>query len=414
MVRIRQDNQTLGQLTKQSLRLEPSRVRRHRRVPDFNGVRDSAKSVYTTLRSGWRCGCQSSHTANLRLESRTDIESDSEDDDQASSLPRFRIIFSFDHSNSNDTRTAATPWSWEEADICTIRAPETQATIHGPPKNMALQRGKGVRFQESARFAVTKALDKQPDLNPIADLCMTMKGLQSSQRQECLGLLIDELTRQKHGIFPPKKPCIRKGSWSTLSLQNLISQSPTVERRFTRADKLRLAVILSSSVLQLHETPWLNETWQKGDIMFIDTIDGPLYSHPFVAKNFHFTKPSTQLRVYNTTANIHRAIRNPILFALGVLLIELCLSKPMDELKRPEEKTSDGTTNPILDWLAADRLVQEVYVEGGSRYGDAVRHCIRCDFDKREFNLEDDEFQRAVYEGVVSLLEDDLKQFHGL
>ena len=410
MVRIRQDNQTLSRLTKQSLRLEVSRVKKYRHVPDFKGVRYCAKSVFDTLSSGWKCSCQGPHTANLRLESRIeDVESDPEKDGLAMEQPRFRIVFSYSHAS---LVSASTPWSWEEADIRLLKEKQNHDNSNGPNPVPAPNK-KGIRFQDQAEAAVTKALDKQPNLEPIKDLCRAIQTLQQTQREEYLGFLVDEITRQKHGIYPLKRPSVDKEKWSAVSLQNLIPQKPTIQHRFTRGDKLRLAVILASSVLQLYETPWLEKTWQRDDIMFIHAANGPLYEQPFVSRSFP-TNKSSQRPGITSKPSMMPAIRNPVLFALGVLLIELCLGKPLEELKRPDERTRDGSVDAALDWVAADRLVEDVYLEGGSRYGDAVRHCIRCDFDRRETSLEDEDFQQAVYEGVVSLLEDDLKQFHHL
>lgn len=106
-------------------------------------------------------------------------------------------------------------------------------------------------------------------------------------------------------------------------------------------------------------------------------------------------------------------MRNSTLYALGVLLIELCLGKALEDLKQADEKTADGSIDRMLDLVAIDRLVEDTYQEGGKRFGDAVRRCIRCDFDRRSSSLEDDDFRQAVYQGVVTLLQDDLKTFQG-
>ncbi|KAL9116231.1 MAG: hypothetical protein Q9227_000602 [Pyrenula ochraceoflavens] len=414
MVRIKQNNQTLCKLTEQSVRLEASRTGRYRHMPDFRGVRDFAKSVYATLCSSWRCNCQSWHTANLRLEARIgDTESEAENDGLAMKQLRFRIVFSFDHSSGS--LSASTPWSCEEAEIRLLKENKSQ-NISNKLSRTTAPKQKSVRFRDEVEIPNT--LERYPDLEPIDNLCRAIQRLQVAQRAQCLGFLMDEIASQKHGIFPPKEPSIDKERWSTVSLQELISPRQTFQRRFSQADRLHLAVILASSVLQLHETPWMDKTLQKEDIMFVYTREGPLYGQPFVARGFPANRrPDGQLQIAGPSG-INRAIRNPLLFALGVLLIELCLGRPLEELKLPEEKASsdDGSSlwPTTLDWIAADRLVEDVYQKWGSRYGDAVRRCIRCDFDRRGASLEDEDFQSAVYDGVVSLLEDDLKQFHKL
>jgi hypothetical protein len=127
--------------------------------------------------------------------------------------------------------------------------------------------------------------------------------------------------------------------------------------------------------------------------MFIQSTNGPLYAQPFISKTFSAEVGSDPQRLDSYWSN-YRTIRNPTLFALGVLLIELCLGKPLEELKLPTELNADGSTSPLFDWTTADRLVEDVYLEGGSRYGDAVRHCVRCDFDRRGASLEDEDFRQ--------------------
>ncbi|KAL9618858.1 MAG: hypothetical protein Q9160_006448 [Pyrenula sp. 1 TL-2023] len=329
--RIRIYNQSLGQITSQSLRLEPSRIKRSQCVPSFKDLQNYAKSVYATLLSGWRCGCRSSHIARLRLESRTENgDFNVENDGSARKYFQCRIVFSNDEVNSQVSAASATFWSWEEADIRLLKESGSQEA-HGDIVLAIRPKKKGVRFSDDLQVAAEKGPEKAATSKPIENLCKTIQTFQQAHPDGCLGFLTDEVTRQKHGIFYPEKPLMSKDKWS-------------------------------------------------------------------------FT-PKT-----------HRMIRNPVLFALGVLLIELCFGRPFEDLKFPDEKASpkDIDIDLSLDWVAADRLIDEVYLKAGDRYGDAVRHCIRCDFDRRGTSLEDEDFQRAVYDGVVSLLETDLKQFHNL
>ena len=55
--------------------------------------------------------------------------------------------------------------------------------------------------------------------------------------------------------------------------------------------------------------------------------------------------------------------------------------------------------------------VPQIYAEAGLAYGDAVRRCILCEFDQRRTDLEDVAFCRKVYDGVVSVLEQEAQHF---
>ena len=65
----------------------------------------------------------------------------------------------------------------------------------------------------------------------------------------------------------------------------------------------------------------------------------------------------------------------------------------------------------LRNWITATRLMEAVYNEAGTLYGDAVRRCLHCEFDQRNTSLEDDAFRQAVYDGVVATLEDNVKDF---
>jgi hypothetical protein len=104
-----------------------------------------------------------------------------------------------------------------------------------------------------------------------------------------------------------------------------------------------------------------------------------------------------------------RIIRNRTLYALGISLIELWYGKPLSELYKPEDgpqASGDPRIDLITGWNTADRLVDELYSEAGEKYSDAVRRCIRCDFDRRSSSLEDAAFQNDVYQGVVAQLKE--------
>ena len=120
------------------------------------------------------------------------------------------------------------------------------------------------------------------------------------------------------------------------------------------------------------------------------------------SRRAHFSDPISLLRV-----------RNECIFALGIFLIELCLGRPITELKEPQDEIPGGMLQFLVEFRTATRLVNVVYDEAGKRYGDVVRRCIYCDFDQREYDLDNNEFCQAVYEGVVAPLEEDVKLIDG-
>ena len=236
-----------------------------------------------------------------------------------------------------------------------------------------------------------------------------MHDFQNTSTSSCLGFLVDELSR-KHEVYPASNPLIF-GSQDLAPLRQHLSAQSHI--KLSRRDKLHLAVIIASSVLQLYETPWLQATWSSDDIFFGQPEKKLMHERVFVSK---FTTDDRQAQ--QSGARLHATlplVPNDSIFALGILLIELCLSASLAELRKPEDVTAaGGTVNAVSDFITATRLIDDVYQEGGSRYGSAVRRCIRCEFDQRRSNLDDDGFRQAVYMGVVKVLEEDLESFDRL
>jgi hypothetical protein len=425
---LKQHNFALSQLTRQSLELEPSRTENKLRYcPNFKALQNYAQNLYGIIRSGWRCSCQG-HVVNLRLESRS--RKVHEENEHVEQLP-FRVIFAY---NSDADTSSISPHScaWKEADIRYIQEePKSVPCLSPLPILSAFQTPKKkVRFIQveketvstlpisppSSMSASTSTLNpvgsRLPTMNQIQDLCEAIARLQQPYRNECSGYLTDELKR-KYGIYFLDSPAVSEQQWMSYSLNDVLARKFPMTSPLTQNDKLRVAVDLASSALQLYKTPWLEEMWTKDDVLFIHRPGASPYDHPFVSQRF--SPPSiTSGEKTDTTTGLARygAIRNPTIFSLGVLLIELWYGTSIEELQIPTDMDRGGTTGVV--WCTAERLVTEIAFQAGIKYSEAVRRCIRCDFDRRDVDLDDEGFQQTVYNGVVALLEKTLKDFNSL
>lgn len=382
---------------------------------------------------------------NLRLERRTTDElSRGDGDEDTVQRLRFHVLFSYDFA----ARGQPAPWLWEEADIVSLKEratpPESDhssevlnhvlepvlrknrfqlrrlftrkeiknagsLTVSDHPKPDGIITTIAVQASRTPNFQNTNVSKDQP-LDKIGDLCESIsRRSQLPQQETCLGFLQDELSEHKHCIYRTQEAPSDHHCWSTLSLQAIL-KDPKACKGLTRLHRLRIAVTLASSILQLCETPWLAEEWDKNDILFLQKSDGPLYDRPFVSKRIMAKRTATGSTASVSTIAGHQIVRNRTLFALGVLLIELHFGKPLVELRGAELY---GQPTILQTWTIADGLVDTLYFEAGIRYGNAVRRCIRCDFDRKDTDLQDNEFREVVYAGVVSLLEANLKDFTG-
>lgn len=389
MKRIEKDNDTLANLTGQSLRLEPTRQRRNNRTSDFDRVRTQAESLYRVIKKNLCCSCEVAHNANLRLEARTSPE-----DVEAGKKLRFRMVFDCGTPHA----TSPVPWNPRETEIEPLEIQEkvTMPPTPLPSPALSTKAQKGVKWATDISPTVSLTTIPPPpyaEAPQIHDLCLAFKGCKEGST--CLGFIVDSPSMHHH-IYPIHQPLLPT---SPVPI-TLSTRLATSSAKLTRKERLQLALTLAASVLQLHKTPWLNEQWGTDDILFLQGT-----SHPYITRSFLSTPPSPP---DDTTPKPLPIIRNEMLFSLGILLIELCLGHSLSSLRIASDLSPDAA---LTDYMTARRLIGEVYDEGGGRYGDAVRRCVHCEFDQRRASLDVEGFREGFFRGVVLPLEEDWGDF---
>ncbi|GIZ38795.1 hypothetical protein CKM354_000219600 [Cercospora kikuchii] len=196
----------------------------------------------------------------------------------------------------------------------------------------------------------------------------------------------------------------RFGVSSSTAIVNL---RDALKHGLDRKVRLALAVKLASSTLQLQTTSWMSYSWNSSEIYLLK--EGQAQSqmgHAFVSAAF----PARGSKAPVRRDPFSRETRNAGIFALGIALIELCYGKTLEDL-RPKP---DGTPMSVADIIAAARsLSEQIYLEAGEEYGDAVRRCIYCEFDQRYTDLDRPEMIDAVHREVCEPLEATLYAFCG-
>ena len=248
------------------------------------------------------------------------------------------------------------------------------------------------------------------ECEPISDICSTI--CEKYRSNPVIGFLVDkEGDRHKHYLYwadPTITPDTRSNS-----LDDLLSCTGSHKTPLSRKDRLRIAVTLASSILELDGTLWLTSTWSSKDILFHEKTNhasGSQYSYPYISWKLCKTDDDVGALVPEPFPSRYYALRNPTLFALGLTLVELCFGRKLAELHTPEDGDPSGTATRISTAL---RLCNSVYYEMGTLYGDAVRRCLYQPFDVRDMSPDNEEFQQKVLDDIVTPLNDDLLNFTG-
>lgn len=252
-------------------------------------------------------------------------------------------------------------------------------------------------------------------MSPIIDICTAIHGLKNTKQE--LGFLTDEsIGQHRHYIYFVEEK-IRPGMTSR-SLEHLLKDQRQQEqgRSLSRRLRLYIAVTLASSVLQLDGTSWLKRQWRSDDIFFLPVENGESatlemdFAHPYVSWKVSSEDMSIDRTKNANLAPIAHRVPSEILFVLGITLTELCFGRSISDMRITDDIES---TEVMTNFNTASRLIGRVYDESGERYGDVVRRCLKCPPDIRDASLDNEEFQEAVFNTIVTPLKQDFENFKG-
>ena len=287
-------------------------------------------------------------------------------------------------------------------------------------------KSKAVSFAEPSTKSAVKlgytsltAAPADPNICLIDDICTALHSI--SKFNQCVGYLEDDGEgNYRHEIYLKNEQLRQEMEVESL---NHILQAPDQRRSLmslSRRNRLYIAVTLASSVLQLDGTSWLSRRWRSKDILFL-----PLEGHDAMTRRIDFSNPyiswqkvsrnhAVESRAESDATITPRYIRHEYLFALGCTLIELSLNHRLCDLRRPDDMEP---TEVLTDLNTAMRLIDAVYEESGTKWGDVVYKCLTYPFnlrDPRNLTVDNEEFQEAVYNDVLTPLRQDLENFDSM
>lgn len=271
---------------------------------------------------------------------------------------------------------------------------------------------KSVRFQTPERSVVTHSL---PELTsgPLMstpcirrDFCDYLRVCLRRPNQEniCVGML-ENTENCKHRVYAPPS-IVRSGSRQATTLSQLISE--TSKQGFTdglpQYERLRLARTLAIAVLQYHATPWLKLEWRSEDIYFFGINEKNFLRTTLTAPhvNVKFKGPDGSLS-QATGLLSHKLAPNPLLFSLGVILLEIAYSSTLHSLQQPGD-LENGQESRYTEFFAAKRLANSLGREMGGTYRKVVKKLLQCDFGCGD-DLNDPKLQALFHRDVVCELE---------
>ena len=170
-----------------------------------------------------------------------------------------------------------------------------------------------------------------------------------------------------------------------------------------RRGRWTLAISIASGVIQMCNTPWLRDDWNRSDIL-VDTLG---LRNSF-SKVYLSTDSTTRIDLQTYQRELLLSVvQNEVLFTLGLILVELCLGQTLEDMRISQNPPAAPTF--LTYWGIAKARMGDVYNEGGALYRDVVYRCIFCKFDTSQPSFEHEAFRQAAWNGVVRPLEEGLK-----
>ena len=170
-------------------------------------------------------------------------------------------------------------------------------------------------------------------------------------------------------------------------------------------ERVSLAKMLATAVLQYHATPWLQLSWRSDDILFFSIKEDirmqkrPDLSAPYINTKIH----GNAIQVRDQPRSV--MARNPILFSLGVVLLEIAHGASLESLKLPCD-ADNGQLH--CEFFTARRLAKTKRTNMGTVYDDIVEQLVECVF-PHGGDLNNPELQATFYDDVICPL-DELEQ----
>ncbi|KAF5675598.1 hypothetical protein FDENT_9733 [Fusarium denticulatum] len=414
---------SLEGLTQQSVGLEPRR-RKQSRCKVFKVLRDLSASFYRALCSSILC--TDSHDVSLELATRF-IEVGHEcDDENIVQDAHFRLAISFQVSKGPTSKMF-----WDEVNVKAISvsmaAPSAPRVIAAKTKSAkrvsfgidrALSRlsvtepatekktnvktAMAILTQPATDIAFIKCPEESlviPTTSPL-DLCRTLKKAHK-ERPACYGHLIDKECSHRHFKVYPLGTVINSDGWSIVTLEDVLEGKQGLRPLISLAEKVSLALVIASSVLQLSKTPWLPEALTRENVHFFRRGNTLSYKHPFLQRRL--PECSSICLDEPTDSRGYSLSSNPTLFALGMLLLEIILGSSLKRQRLPNEKPIEHDNDSLIqDLTVANQMLEQRVALISPAYKAVVERCIGCTDSK---GLEEDDFRQNVYSGVVMELE---------
>ncbi len=398
-------------------------------VLKYQTIRKASRQVYEAL--GKACNKHTDHIAHFRVEVEQFVNN-------GENAPQVKFNMAFTHMTSAGSTDSRDPiWFVVESTLSDETATPSgneAASLDEPGKTLKRQldaaashNSRKVQKRVGYQPPTSAPLSSSPNIAPDAftsencmkrDFCDDLRRSFREPRKAnvCVGIL-ENTDRCKHYVYPsPTTPCAE--SRKAISLGQLIRSAsrPGVVGGIPVHERLNLAKNLAIAVLQYHSTPWLRRSWRNEDILFFSAE-----SSIHLQKLPNLSTPHLNAKIMGYDGQHTRAAtnpeqtveRNPVLFSLGVVLLEIAHAATLESLKQDSDLTH-GREDRFTEFFTARRMAKSKNSVMGVKYHNIVEQLVECVFPCGD-DLNNDQLQAAFHSDIIcplAELEEGFRKFH--
>lgn len=359
----------------QQMNISPSPNTSRKLANSLDRVRGYAVQLYTAISLGWSPGCHSAHEAKLVLEDRIEEKSSHKGQlrKQNHSL-RFQVVFA---SEPSAEPSGGSEVLWHESEINIVD--DGEQNENNIPFHHDSTQKPSIKVNFPALPPISAAL---PITTEVQDICLTIREAKREQKKLQLYLHTHHRFRCHHS--PKPGICsLSAAATKTINLETLLSTSTQPvdqSKRMPLLSRLRLALNLSSTLLQLKATPWLATLWSKSTVCYF--APSSLSDH----SQIDLTRPLISVKFGSgpqITDHKEFSEARRVILELGIMLLELWHETTFEAHCNTLRVTAGKDYHDRVKWA-------QKWLENSSNlllpdYHDLVAHCIRCDFANNAF-----------------------------
>jgi hypothetical protein len=248
---------------------------------------------------------------------------------------------------------------------------------------------------ETLCILIITSADEANDREPLKKIC---DALQQQSNNHQLQLLVEDVSnsQQLWRLRNQQRTVNILEDMPSTSLDRLLA----AQSRLSLRDRRTLALILSLSLLQYHDSEWLASEWGKQHISFFysgqDKLD---LQRPYLSTYFDQSTPGPP------TVDMARFHPSSSILALGILLIEIELGKSIEKCRSDDEEVNVNT-----DMTVASRIVRSMD-QCSLAYRKAIEACLNTPWVKanQTVSLEDETTREGLCDHVVYPLKRELQ-----